>query len=329
MLVDRGLISSEQLASGLAAQREFGGRLGMNLVALGFATEEQIAVSLSDQLGVPLVDPRAIESIPPDVIARVPREVATKHRVVPLKVGRDLHVCLPDPQNEDRLDQLRSALGTTLRVFVATELTINRALDRYYDELVSGPARLVSTAEVPVVTVEVLPYDETGGQPASNLETAGSILDQLADVMVEQDVLAVLRRYFVERFGHLVVLAIREETVVPILNAGAFGTGHLSAAPVSLKPGTPLHSVAVKPHLLYQPKVKDPDILGLCKALSMRDAHLTIASVASGARMVYVLLAQGLDGDRLKAILPDIKALVPKVSDALRIVEIRKRIRLP
>src|SRR4051812_3535937 len=133
LLLQTGIISADQLQRALVEQRSSGSRLGVCLVRLGFVDEDTLALALSKQLRIPLVPPGALETIAPEVIARVPRAVAVKHNLVPIGVhGKEVHVCLADPQNLTRLDDIAFALGGAVRPFLATELLLERALTRYY-----------------------------------------------------------------------------------------------------------------------------------------------------------------------------------------------------
>ncbi len=53
LLVSKGLINETQLGEALKNQVIFGGRLGTNLVELGYLDEEALAYFLSENLGVP------------------------------------------------------------------------------------------------------------------------------------------------------------------------------------------------------------------------------------------------------------------------------------
>ncbi len=56
-LVQNGLITEQQLDEALEAQTVFGGRLGTNLVELGFVTTAALAESLARQLGLTALVP--------------------------------------------------------------------------------------------------------------------------------------------------------------------------------------------------------------------------------------------------------------------------------
>ncbi|MBI4823777.1 MAG: Flp pilus assembly complex ATPase component TadA [Nitrospirae bacterium] len=56
MLINSGIITEEQLKQTLVLQKRDGGRLGTNLVKLGYVTEEKLVTFLSKQFGVPAIN---------------------------------------------------------------------------------------------------------------------------------------------------------------------------------------------------------------------------------------------------------------------------------
>src|SRR4051794_16786259 len=73
LLLKEKRITPEQLQEGLAHQGTNGGKLGVNLVKLGFVKDEEIPALLSKQYGVPSINLSAFE-IAPAVIKLIPAE---------------------------------------------------------------------------------------------------------------------------------------------------------------------------------------------------------------------------------------------------------------
>jgi hypothetical protein len=150
ILLERGLISRDQLDRALSLQRRWGTRLGVCLVRLGFIEERSLASSLTEQIGVPLAPPSFLDEIPSEVIRRVPGHVAVKHKLIPIRSeGKELHVCLADPQNLFRLDDIAFSLGCKIRPFLATESLIERALAQYYPLAASS-----ETGDLPIEGID-------------------------------------------------------------------------------------------------------------------------------------------------------------------------------
>jgi len=132
-LVKVNLITKEQLKKALQQQDASGGRLGSNLVKLGYVSEDDITSFLSKQYGVPSINLSHFE-IDPIVIKLVPAEVAQKHQVIPLnRIGSVLTVAMADPSNIFAIDDIKFMTGFKVETVVASETSIKNAINRCYD----------------------------------------------------------------------------------------------------------------------------------------------------------------------------------------------------
>ncbi len=339
MLVSRGLITRGQLSDALLAQRQFGGKLGTNLVEMGVLSDDQLATCLSEQLGLPWVRPQALGSIPNDVIARFPRKLAEGYRVVPLKHDRAWHVCMADPQNFERLDELRFALGTQVKPYVVTEVSLNYALERYYG--IQREARFHRAAKALLDGDDSVPHDVSapmlsdpfGGalaEPfaAPKAAPSTSVIDDLANAMTDDDVFRALLRYFVDQFDHAVILNVAEGYAVPTLMSDRLARrpGPMSGA-LMVSSGTLLHAVIARPQVVWKERLDDATLAGLCQSVSMPPSKITLAPVLDGPRVRVLVLAQGLDEGTLTQLSIGMRKFLGKVSQALRIVALRASIR--
>jgi len=133
LLVKANLITDEQLKKALQQQDNSGGRLGSNLVKLGYVSEDDITSFLSKQYGVPSINLSHFE-IDPAVVKLVPPEVAQKHQVIPLnRTGSVLTVAMADPSNIFAIDDIKFMTGFKVETVVASETSIKNAINRYYD----------------------------------------------------------------------------------------------------------------------------------------------------------------------------------------------------
>ena len=133
-LLDLGLITLDQLEVALFEQKRSGRMLGTVLVDLGFIRADALASLLAESSGYEQFDPKTA-MVDPEVVARVPKEVATRHRVVPLSSeGRHVFVAMCDPHDVLALDQLRRQLGSRMTVVprVCPPAEIGELIDRAY-----------------------------------------------------------------------------------------------------------------------------------------------------------------------------------------------------
>ncbi|MCP4806097.1 MAG: Flp pilus assembly complex ATPase component [Proteobacteria bacterium] len=130
MLIDKGLITAEQLGEGLGYQRVHGGRIGEVLVTLGHLEEEDLTSNLGQQLGLQVATFESIAA-DPTMLRACSREVLEKYQFVPIqRRGSTVEVGMIDPQDLQSLDGLRFVLQTTrVEARVITQSTFERFLE--------------------------------------------------------------------------------------------------------------------------------------------------------------------------------------------------------
>lgn len=132
MLVKAGVITHEQLESALNAQRDQGGRLGLNLVRMKLINEEDLNSYLSRQIRIEAINIDKMK-IEPDVLQLIPAKLAIRYEVIPVeRVGKTLVVAMADPHNLFTIDDLRFSLGMEIEPHICASSMIQRALDRIY-----------------------------------------------------------------------------------------------------------------------------------------------------------------------------------------------------
>jgi type IV pilus assembly protein PilB len=133
ILLKANLITESQLDQALAQQKIEGGRIGSILTKLGFVREEDVAQCLGQKYGIPYtaLEPQEID---PAVTRLIPPGIAQKHLVIPIsKVGTTLTMAMADPTNVFAVDDIKFMTGLNVRLMIATESSVRRAIDRYYD----------------------------------------------------------------------------------------------------------------------------------------------------------------------------------------------------
>src|SRR5438046_2527271 len=132
LLLKEKKITPEQLQQALAAQKSNGGKLGYNLVKMGFVKDEEITALLSKQYGVPSINLAQFE-IDLAVIKLVPAETAQKYQIVPLsRAGATLTIAMTDPTNVFAMDDIKFMTGYNVEPVVASETAVTDAITKYY-----------------------------------------------------------------------------------------------------------------------------------------------------------------------------------------------------
>src|SRR5829696_5857343 len=106
LLLRNAAISLTQLEAALRTQVLYGGRLGTNLVELGFLDLDALTAYLAEVTGAPPASHQMFESVDPGLIARFGGDRASRHGAFPLRLVPDhqddaLAVALIDPQDEE------------------------------------------------------------------------------------------------------------------------------------------------------------------------------------------------------------------------------------
>lgn len=132
LLLERKIITPDQMQKGLAIQQSRGGLLGEILVELGFCTEEAIAQVLTVQYGFPFLTLSNYE-IDPEVIKLIPENVARQFVLMPIdKIEKTLTVAMSNPLNQQAIEDLELMTQNSILVFVSTATEIRKAIDHYY-----------------------------------------------------------------------------------------------------------------------------------------------------------------------------------------------------
>ena len=145
-LLSVGAISPAALNRALLSQRSTGGRLGTVLLEQGLVTEDTLARALSKISGREYAYPNEVLSTPREIIALVPPKLAIRCQAVPFgRDGRILKVAMRDPNDLAAADELSFVTGKKIEPYVASEIRIAEALERFYGE--RRPARFRALAE--------------------------------------------------------------------------------------------------------------------------------------------------------------------------------------
>lgn len=146
LLVQRGWASPEDVQAALTTQAVAGGRLGTCLLESNALTEDLLLKALSELHRLPAVGVEDLRDLPAETVAVLPARVAIRCRAVPFRAfGTQVHVAMLDPRDLNCQDELAFAAGKRIQPYVANEVRLRQALDRYYGD--ECPSRLATLAE--------------------------------------------------------------------------------------------------------------------------------------------------------------------------------------
>ncbi|MBM4330281.1 MAG: type II secretion system protein GspE [Deltaproteobacteria bacterium] len=131
-LVDRGIITTDQLKKAVQEQKRAGERLEQTIVRLNYAPEDRVLQGLADYFSLPFIDLNTY-LIDEKVIKIVPEEVVRRHTLMPLfKIGNTLTVAMVNPLNIFALDEVRNRTKCDVEIAISTAEKVKKAIDQHY-----------------------------------------------------------------------------------------------------------------------------------------------------------------------------------------------------
>ncbi len=132
LLITSHIITEVQLREALDLQRREGGRIGTNLVKLGYVTEEKLVAFLSRQYNVPAIN-LSDYKVDPSLLKLIPVDMARKYLIMPVaRVGATLTVAMVDPSNVFAIDDVKFRTGYNVEVVVTSESSMVDAISNSY-----------------------------------------------------------------------------------------------------------------------------------------------------------------------------------------------------
>jgi type IV pilus assembly protein PilB len=189
LLLKEKLITPEQLQQALTQQKANGGKLGYNLVKMGFVKDEQITTLLSKQYGVPSIN-LAQFKIDPTIVKLVPTDTARKYQIIPLsRSGSTLTIAMTDPTNVFAMDDIKFMTGYTVEPVVASEVAITDAVEKYYPSSKAGGPPTKGGKPGGAVTGSTLEMASRGLEELQNSLVGGAddveVLEELQEISAE------------------------------------------------------------------------------------------------------------------------------------------------
>jgi type IV pilus assembly protein PilB len=212
ILVEKGLISRDQLEQALFEQSRTDQLLGRILIDLGLVKESDLMAALAAQVGFRFVD-LSDSSIDPSAAALVPEPVARRYHALP--VGYEdskLVVAMADPSNLFALDDIRTITGMDVLPVVATagdiELAIRKyaRMDQSVEQMASEASLALDDTEAIDQELSALAAVEEGPiVKMVNLLITQAIADRASDIHIEPTDRDVRIRYRVDGVLHEVM----------------------------------------------------------------------------------------------------------------------------
>ncbi|MGH8618424.1 MAG: GspE/PulE family protein [Burkholderiales bacterium] len=221
LLVQQGLITTDQLGIALAEQKHNNIPIGRLLVRLGFVTEAAIRDNMARTVGQESIDLSQVVA-DGDALALVPQDFARRHRLLPIAWDAALNqltIATTQMFNIVAIDQLRALLGprVELKTLVASEAQLEEFSDQFYGyELsVDGILKEIETGEIDYQSLQTAGGDEYT-QPVVRLVNAllvDAVKRGASDIHFEPEYAFVRIRYRID--GVLETVRSLHKTYMP------------------------------------------------------------------------------------------------------------------
>jgi type IV pilus assembly protein PilB len=181
-LLEAKLINEDALAKAKEIQKNDGGSLGQALIKSGAIEENSYVAIMSEVFNLPVIDVGTAE-VDIACIDLIPADVATKFQVLPIqRAGRVLTIAMANPSNIFAIDDIKFITGLDVQPAVAGEMSIKRAIDKFY-ATTDSLAAIMEGIEDDIELVEDEDDDDITGQDGQNAPVVKLVNTLLAEAV--------------------------------------------------------------------------------------------------------------------------------------------------
>jgi len=132
ILLEKKLVTEDQIKEALEIQEINGKALGDVLVDLEYTTSNRIIEVLSDYLGMEVINLENVD-LNQDVLDKIPHSVAQLYRIIPIAFEEStITVAQQDPLDIQQMDDLRFLLKYDVKPVLVERENVANAIDKYY-----------------------------------------------------------------------------------------------------------------------------------------------------------------------------------------------------
>jgi twitching motility protein PilT len=140
LLVERGLITTNQLKDALKKQAQVGGHIGSALVEMGSISTDDLLNALSGQLGIPSANLFKI-NIPPNMLKLMPLEKIKSMKVLPISIDENtVTLAMVNPRDMLSIRDIEFSLGKKVHPVVVPSSQMDVLIESLIQHPESGLA---------------------------------------------------------------------------------------------------------------------------------------------------------------------------------------------
>jgi len=192
LLVEKGLVTNDQLSECLKEQGISGKRIGEILVEKKYITELELIETISERLSIPKI---SLESmiIDPNVVQRIPVDLARRYTLIPIfAIANTITIVMADPLNIIAIDEIKYLTSQNVKRAIATSTEIKTAIDQYYS-VADSLNQIIGTREKEKkIAIDVKEHEESieSENPIIklvNLIISKAVKDKASDIHIEPE----------------------------------------------------------------------------------------------------------------------------------------------
>lgn len=167
LLVHLGLVTEEQIEHAMADQKSSGKRLGQVLIDKGFISEDTLASALSVQLGILKIAPDT-RLVDRSLLRLFNVAFLKKYVVLPLtKDGKTMTLLMADPLDSETIRQVSLITQCTVEPAIATHTALMRAIQQCTEPQMTSSVEVANA--YPTLTINDKPLLGSGEQNATSI----------------------------------------------------------------------------------------------------------------------------------------------------------------
>lgn len=191
ILIQRGLVSKENVTEALEEQKKSRKPLGQILVEKRYLSEKALLTVLGELEKIDFVELKKIK-IAPEAVKAVPAKLATHYKIMPVALEKGvLSVALHDPANHWPLEDIEVNLGLHPKMVLACYSDIAEAIRKYYGVGADTVERILQEAPAGAMEEEAKRVEES---VAATEDVAGGVEDATVVRLVDQILHEAVRR---------------------------------------------------------------------------------------------------------------------------------------
>ena len=190
VLLERKLVTPEQLAKAIELHKSQGTRVDRALVELGSLGEDALLAVLSEQLGMPLID-LSLVTIDVEILRQMPPKLVYRKRLLPIaRNNGTLTVATSDPFDLYAFDEVRLLTGLEIQPVLASSEEIDKVIKAHYGLGGDTIDQMMSTDDLEVVGEQGENEDLEMAQEASVIKLVNEIFleavsERATDIHIE------------------------------------------------------------------------------------------------------------------------------------------------